>query len=169
MIQIHFICLHCQDAKPNGSDDTAEEVWLKKMKLSPNRQLTKFGKYMQPATRSLTFDKHSNQGVRTPNCHANWLYESKKSMFSETLGNTSLAKVLMPLMTVPNWNLLNSSYKLTMKNTILLLRFYKLGNLLLRFYKLEIVSKLYSLTIISVWKTWLIDISLKTWWWYLLW
>ena len=37
-----------------------------------------------------------------------------------------------------------------MKNTILLLRFYKLGNLLLRFYKLEIVSKLYSLTIISV-------------------
>jgi len=44
MIQMHFICLHCQDAKPNGSDDTAEEVWLKKMKLSPNRQLTKFGK-----------------------------------------------------------------------------------------------------------------------------
>ena len=31
MIQMHFICLHCQDAKPNGSDDTAEEVWLKKM------------------------------------------------------------------------------------------------------------------------------------------
>jgi len=58
MIQMHFICLHCQDAKPNGSDDTAEEVWLKKMKLSPNRQLTKFGKYMQPATLPLTFDKH---------------------------------------------------------------------------------------------------------------
>ena len=56
MIKIHFICLHCQDAKPHGSDDTAEEVW--KMKLSPNRQLTKFGKYMQPATRPLTFDKH---------------------------------------------------------------------------------------------------------------
>ena len=37
MIQMHFMCLHCQDAKPNGSDDTAEEVWLKKMKLSPNR------------------------------------------------------------------------------------------------------------------------------------
>ena len=32
MIQMHFICLHCQDAKPNGSDDTAEEVWLKKMR-----------------------------------------------------------------------------------------------------------------------------------------
>ena len=58
MIQMHFICLHCQDSKPNGSDDTAEEVWSKKMKLSPNRQLTKFGKYMQPATRPLTFDKH---------------------------------------------------------------------------------------------------------------
>ena len=29
MIKIHFICLHCQDAKPNGSDDTAEEVWFK--------------------------------------------------------------------------------------------------------------------------------------------
>ena len=27
MIQMHFMCLHCQDAKPNGSDDTAEEVW----------------------------------------------------------------------------------------------------------------------------------------------
>jgi len=22
MIQMHFICLHCQDANPNGSDDT---------------------------------------------------------------------------------------------------------------------------------------------------
>jgi len=31
VIQMHFVCLHCQDAKPNGSDDTAEEVWLKKM------------------------------------------------------------------------------------------------------------------------------------------
>jgi len=31
LIQMHFICLHCQDTKPNGSDDTAEEVWLKKM------------------------------------------------------------------------------------------------------------------------------------------
>jgi len=28
MIQIHSICLHCQDAKLNGSDDTAEDVWL---------------------------------------------------------------------------------------------------------------------------------------------
>ena len=41
MIQMHFICLDCQDAKPSGSDDIAEKVWLKKMKLSPNRQLTK--------------------------------------------------------------------------------------------------------------------------------
>jgi len=58
---MHFICLHCQDAKPNGSDDTAEEVWLKKIKLSPNGQLTKFGKYMQLATRPLTFNKHKRQ------------------------------------------------------------------------------------------------------------
>ena len=58
VIQMHFICLHWQDAKPNGSDDSAEEAWLKKMKLSPNRQLTQFGKYTQPATRPLTFDKH---------------------------------------------------------------------------------------------------------------
>jgi len=77
-------------------------------------------------------------------------------MFSETLGNIPLAKVLMPLMTVPNWNLLNSSHKVTMKNTR--------GNLLLRFYKLEIVSKLYSLTIISIRKIWIGDIILKTWW-----
>jgi len=41
-----------------------------------------------------------------------------------------------------------------MKNTI--------GNLLLRFYESEIVSKAYSLTIISIRKTWNGDISLKT-------
>jgi len=64
-------------------------------------------------------------------------------------------------MTVPNWNLLNSLYKVTMKNTI--------GNLLLRFFKSEIISKLYSLTIISIRKTWIGDISLKTLWCYLLW
>jgi len=40
-----------------------------------------------------------------------------------------------------------------MKNTI--------GNLLLRFYKSEIISKLYSLTIISIRKTWIGDVSLK--------
>jgi len=55
---MYFICLHCQDAKPNGSDDTAEEVWLKKMKLSPNGQPTKFGKYMQQA-----FDVWQTQAV----------------------------------------------------------------------------------------------------------
>jgi len=40
-----------------------------------------------------------------------------------------------------------------MKNTI--------GNLLLRFYKSEIISKLYSLTFISIRKTWIGDVSLK--------
>jgi len=48
-----------------------------------------------------------------------------------------------------------------MKNTV--------GNLLLRFHESEIVSKSYSLTIISIRKTWLGDISLKASWCYLLW
>jgi len=81
-------------------------------------------------------------------------------MFSGTLGSIPLAKVLMPLMTVSNGNLLNSLYDVTMKNTI--------GNVLLRFYKSEIISKFFvynqklSLTIIFIRKTWIGDISLKT-------
>jgi len=50
MIQI--ICLHFQDAKPNGSDDTAEEVWLKKMKSkSATNQIWKIH-----ATGNMAFD-----------------------------------------------------------------------------------------------------------------
>jgi len=61
MIQIHSICLHCQDTKLNGSDDTAEEVWLNEDEVkskSATNQILKIH-----ATGNTAFDIWQTQAV----------------------------------------------------------------------------------------------------------